>query len=301
MENKKKIDSVFDIAGSDENALSRVFGAIIREDRKILEYLLKIILNKKIPISKELFSTTQFYFEKHGKEGRTDIEIVNDDLHLIIESKIGNNKAAVKQAAKYCKERLSGTPSKKKVKIFIFLTEVGNIEPEEIKELKNKFKKISFGNLSWKETLEIIQKRKNISINLVNEYENYLLGGLSMKIHDIDLWAVRVKEQQEENFDKHDFYRTKRKHMPFMIGKRKKDTSLGKVVIKTIKPVLMRLDPGSEEIKKYTSNKKYEVKKSEYVYILGRELKLETPIKTIYKKFPNNSAIAIDFKDLKVK
>lgn len=309
MENKisqEKIDSIFDIAGRDENALSRAFGAMIREDKKILEYLLKIILDKKIPISKKLFSTTQLYFEKHGKDGRTDIEIVNDKLHLIIESKIGNNKAAVKQAVKYCKERLRDSPSKKK--IFIFLTEVGNIEPEEIKGLKNEFKNVLFGNLSWGETLKIIQKRKKISINLVNEYENYLSGGLSMKIHDIDLWAVSVTDKQQiENFDKYAFYRNNKKHNPFLIGLREYDKSLKKSVIKRIRPVLYRLDPGSKEIKDYTNNRKWGVKENEYIYILGRELVLEKPIRPKdirdkngkpLKKFNQASARNIDFQDI---
>ena len=144
------IYSIFDISGKTENALTLSFGAILRKDKVLLKKLIYVSTKKKLKISKKLFESSEFYFERNHEEGRTDIEIANEQFHIIIESKIQTNEVKPQQATRYA-EILKRSNSKNK--IFIFITEVGNIDISP--KLKSKYPSIFFYNLSWEETLPL--------------------------------------------------------------------------------------------------------------------------------------------------
>ena len=80
MTKDKQISSIFDITGSDENALTRSFGVILRKDRTLLKKLISLVIGKNYKISKRLFNNTTFYFEKNHPKGRTDIELINEKI-----------------------------------------------------------------------------------------------------------------------------------------------------------------------------------------------------------------------------
>ena len=275
------LHSIFDISGYKEPALTRSFGAVLRKDKTLLRKFLSSALEKPFSISKNLFERTTFYFEKSSTEGRTDIEIVNEKIHVIVESKIGTNEVKFKQANKYAKKL---NKSSSKTKCFIFLTEIGNLKVDS--QLTRNYPNIKFSNLSWETTLKLLTERKHITVDLVKEYGNYLLGGMKMKIHDIDLWAVVVRGKEEENFNRHNFYKHNKKHLPIFIGKREWDKNLKKVVVRELRPVLKIHDRDSEKGKKNGNN---------YVYDLGARLILKEPI---IKKFSQQSAISVDFKTI---
>jgi len=286
------IESVFDIAGDDEAGITKSFGIILRKDKTLLKKLLSIF-DSKIQLSKELFENSEFLFEKKGSHGRTDIEIRNDKIHVIIESKTGKNKVTLKQAGKYA-DYLKESKSEKK--IFIFLTEVtASID----RKLKENYPNIIFGTLGWEKTLEMLRERRTIKVNLVEEYEKYLIGGREMKIHDIDIWAVSItKPMQIENYEKRNFYRNDKEHRPILIGRREWDKGLKRSVIKELRPVLKVLDKSSQEAKKYQKYTKGGGGNC-YIYMLGRKLILEKPI-IKKKKWGQQSAIAESFDILSV-
>ena len=279
---ESRLNSIFDIAGSNENALTRSFGVILRKDKTLLNNFLSQAMGKPYSISKKLFDETSFHFEKSHKDGRTDIEIENQEIHVIIESKIGTNEVKLDQALKYSKELNQSTAKKK---CFVFLTEMGNLEID--KKLKSKYPNIIFTKISWDSTLELLRKRKEISVNLVNEYENYLLEGRNMRIYDIDIWAVVVSQtKQMNNWDNHNFYIHNIKHSPVFIGKRERDQKLNKIVVRELRPVLKIHDPGSEKGK---ANQKC------YVYDLGKKFILQHPI---VRQFGQAGSISVSFDDL---
>jgi len=278
---KLNLDSIFDIAGSDENAITKSFGVLLRKDNTLLNNFLSVAFDKTYSIKKHLFDSTHFYFENKHSEGRTDIEIINDEIHVIIESKIGTNTVKLKQANNYSEILNHSTP---KIKCFIFLTEIGNLVID--KNLKLKFPNIVFSNISWATTLKLLKNRRFIKVDLVREYEKYLLEGRKMKIYDIDIWAVVVRNKQESNFDNHSFYINSKKHSPILIGKREWNVKMKKVIIKELFPVLKIHDPDSEKGK--ANGKKY-------VYDLGKKFVLEQPI---IKKFSQASAISVKFDEI---
>lgn len=278
---RKRLNSIFDIAGYDENAITKSFGVILRKDKTLLNYFLTAAFKKKYRLTKAQFDKTQFHFEKKHSGGRTDIEIKNDNMHLIIESKIGPNSVKLNQAIKYS-ELLQ--KSNANDKCFVFLTEIGNLEID--KNLKTQFPKIIYTNLSWEFTLEIIQRRKNIQVDLAIEYQNYILEGRKMKIHDIDIWAVVVKGEQKINYDENNYYINNKRHSPILIGKREWDKELRKAVVKELRPVIKIHDSDSEKGKNNGGN---------YIYDLGKKIELKKPI---INKFYQTSAISLSFNDI---
>jgi len=272
--------------GREETALTRSLLTILYKDKLTLNGLIKFCFPElKFHFTNTLLRQSSFAFEKdHGEYGRTDIEILNKSIHLIIEAKIGGGQIRIDQAKKYSNilnESLS------KIKLFVFLSELNNYSA--IKKLKSKYRNIKYSNISWANIFdELLKKRKSISINLRDEFRNALLGSHEMKISDIDIWAVVVRGKEELNLEKHGIYRNNKYHNPIMVAKREWDKDIKKVVINNLYPVLHVHDPRSDFAKKYNQNNG-----KDYVYQLGEKIILKNPI---IKKFSQASAIAMTFK-----
>lgn len=284
------IHSIFDVMGSSETALTRILSSLLFKDMTLLNQLLKHSYpQKNFKLSKEEFIKTEFYFEKdHSNSGRTDIEIINNRFHIIIEAKIKNNQISSAQATKYS-EIL--TKSNSINKLFIFLIEIDNaIIP---KNLTDKYTKIDYSKISWSNIYSLVHARREININLVPELLNSIKWSHNMKIHDIDIWAVVVKGKEIINMEHNGIYRNKYNHSPVLIGKRQKDKDLKKVIIKDLYPVIRIHDPNSELGKKYNPNKS-----NDFIYELGNKITLEKPIIKKLKKFGQGSAEPLNFSDI---
>jgi hypothetical protein len=140
--------------------------------------------------------------------------------------------------------------------------------------------------MGWQESLELLQLRRTVNVNLVDEYRTYLLEARGMKIHDIDIWAVAVRDKQIENFDSQGLYLHGQRHSPVFIGKREWDKSLRRVVVRILRPVIAVHDKESVQGRQNGGV---------YVYELGQPLILTQPI---VNRFSQRSAISIPFEKL---
>ncbi len=276
------IRSIFDIAGRNENALTKSFGVILRRDQTLLSHFLSHVFRRSFRLHKEEFNRLTFRFEKSHEDGRVDIEIcLEGQFHVFIESKSGRAVVGRRQAERYARALEKSVCRKK---YFVFLTEIGNLQIS--RKLRLKYPSIKFRSMGWQETLELLSKRRVINVNLVDEYQSYLLEARKMRIHDIDLWAVAVRGKQVENFDKHEFYIHGQRHSPIFIGKREWDKKLHQVVVRVLRPVLVVLDKDSPEGRENGGV---------YVYKLGKALVLTQPL---VNRFSQRSAISISFDKL---
>ncbi len=280
------IHSIFDVMGNNETALTRMLSSLLFKDMTLLNQLLKYSYpNKNFKISKSEFIKTEFYFEKDNKDkGRTDIEIINDRFHIVIEAKIKNNQISSAQATMYSKIL---EKSNSKIKLFIFLIEIDNaVIPQK---LMDEYNIIDYSKISWSNIYSLVHARKEIKINLVPELLNSIKWSHDMKIHDIDIWAVVVREAEIINLEKNGIYRNNKNHNPVFIGKREWDKNLKKVIIRDLYPVIKIHDPKSETGKKYNKNS------NDFIYELGKKMKLQEPI---IRKFGQASAISLSFSDI---
>ena len=281
------VHSIFDVMGSKETALTRSLLTILFKDKITLNRLIKFCFPKlSFHFTDTLLKQTAFHFEKdHSKYGRTDIEISNEHIHLILEAKIGGGKISIGQANKYSNV-LDKSPSK--TKLFVFLSELSI--SATLNKVQSKYPNIHYSSISWANIFKLLRKRKSISVNLIDEFLNSLLQRHEMKIYDIDIWAVVVRGEQELNLVKNRIYRNNKYHNPIMIASREWDKSLRRVVIHSLYPVLQVHDPCSDFAMKYN-----QTNREDYVYQLGKKIVLKNPI---IKRFSQASAIAVTFKEL---
>lgn len=299
-------DSIFSIAGKNEDGITRAFGAILRKDKVLLKRLIHLARQKSgaAPIgsiSQGLFEETEFWFERFHKRGRTDIEIKNVALHLIIECKIGRGRVGKKQASQYLRD-LQKSDSRRK--FFITMTELRN--PEFPATFKKQYPGVYFSNITWDETLLLLKKREHrLRVDLASEYKTYLTRSRKMAMHDMDIWCVSITKPQEIDYflngrahpskKKLRLYRNNKQHTPVFIGRRVWDEKKGKAVVKELYPVLDISDRGSALAKKYGSPRL-----DDYLYWLGEPLPLKFAIVPRRGKFSQTSAMRLMFPDVKL-
>jgi hypothetical protein len=271
------IKSVFDLYNRKETGLSRTLAALIYSDYRIIKEILK---KNGYKFTKEDSKTLEIYFEPSFGHSRFDILCVSKNYVIVIETKLGLNVVTDEQSNRYI-EIIS--QYKQPNKILILLTQFDN-------QKVNKNNAIEIISEQWKSFYEII-KRLKITLNITEEFSNYITGSHLMKISDIDIWAVVIsKDSEKEKIETSLIYRNDKYHQPIFIGLREWDSILKKVIIKKLYPVNEILSPDNPRARIYNQDGS-----NAFIYILGNPFTLEKPI---IKKFSQNSAIGVSFSDI---
>ena len=142
---------------------------------------------------------------------------------------------------------------------------------------------------TWIDFYQIV-KKLNIHVNISNEFESYLIRSHGMKINDIDIWAVSVKDTERKRLEIDLIYRNKNYHLPVFIGQREWDAKLQKVIVNKLYPVVEVLEPDHPRSRLHNNGDGID-----YIYVLNQPIILAKPIK---KKFSQNSAIAVSFDEV---
>jgi len=185
----KTILTPFDLYGNNEVALSKAFCYLISRDEIAFSTFIKMI-NKSLVIKLE---NSEIVIEKHRKEGRTDIEIKSDNLHIIIECKIGNNKLE-KQLEQY----LESFDSDNRYMCFITQERESNI----VKDIKVKY---SF--LSWFDIIETFGEKKYCNNQNIKEFVQYANRRYRMKSMNEILIQDLASSNEIKRYLKHNVYR----------------------------------------------------------------------------------------------
>lgn len=271
------IKSVFDLYNRKETGLSRTLAALIYSDYRIIKEILK---KNGYKFTKEDSKTLEIYFEPSFGHSRFDILCVSKNYVIVIETKLGLNVVTDEQSNRYI-EIIS--QYKQPNKILILLTQFDN-------QKVNKNNAIEIISEQWKSFYEII-KRLKITLNITEEFSNYITGSHLMKISDIDIWGVVIsKDSEKEKIETSLIYRNDKYHQPIFIGLREWDSILKKVIIKKLYPVNEILSPDNPRARIYNQDGS-----NAFIYILGNPFTLEKPI---IKKFSQNSAIGVSFSDI---
>lgn len=275
----------FDCFAGNEPDFTRALAGLFNVDRNLLKKYIKKIT--KINLNKNNLKTLEINPEISENNSRFDICCENENFKFIIEAKISNNTVGQNQIDKYI-EILKCT---KKEKFIITLTEV---DQPELYSQKN----IKIYNSSWSDIVELLNN-ESLKIDITKEFKEYMEKKM-MKTYDIDIWAVSVKGQQLENFNK-GYYCNHNKHSPILIGLREQMPD-GKVRVKRLYPVIEVIDKNSDSIKEEFT--KREILPEDgwkenppNIYVLGKELALEEPLDKSFKGY-QKSFVAVDFSSL---
>lgn len=162
----------FDLLGTDEIGLSKAFAYLLGKEPKVLYKFLHFIGVKENNTSHNYLSTV-IEIERYRDSSRTDIELKQTGkYHVIIESKVKNNKIKNEQRVKYtcCFEPVPQ-------KILCFITGVNNYK----KVLNEDIKVI---NLSWIEIVNLFDTKEFISderTRIVKDFLSFMKRGYKMR------------------------------------------------------------------------------------------------------------------------
>ncbi len=186
----------FDLLGSDEVGLSKAFAYLMGKEPAVLyEFLHKIgVATKNTRLN---FNLTSVEVEKSRSEGRTDIEIRQQKkFHVIIESKVGNNKV-ITQRTQYLSSFDKNSSDKK---VLCFITGINDFS----KELAHD---INIYNMSWLEVGDMLESKKFINIPLVQDFLSFIKKGYNMREQKEILVQDLGNSEEINKYKKHQVYR----------------------------------------------------------------------------------------------
>ena len=185
----------FDLLGNNEEALSKALAYTISHDRNSLFTLLQYLGIKKKNTLKN-YSKISIETERHRAEGRTDIEIkLDNDFHIIIESKIGGNKVT-KQRTQY----INSFDKNVSKKVLCFITQSRNTN-KEIQE------NIDIINISWFEITELFNNKTLTNNKLVRDFLDFTTKNYNMNELKEILIQDLGNEKEIERFKEYHIYR----------------------------------------------------------------------------------------------
>jgi len=166
----QEIESVFDLLGYNENGLTYALGWILSNNDELLKIIVNEISGKSYEC-KDCEVRLQEFWEKD--QGFTDVELlVDNDLFLIIEAKIGWKLPGQKQLSRYSARFKEYRAYKKR---FVIISEC--TKEYAIEELKNLKSKIPIEYLSWHEIHSLVHKVRRKSSNqqkrICDDFEKY--------------------------------------------------------------------------------------------------------------------------------
>jgi hypothetical protein len=275
----EEINSMFDLYNRKETGLSRSLAAIIYSDYRVLKKILKDNGFSFNSIDKK---TLKVYFELTNDKNRYDIYCESENFAIIIETKIGSSIVNDDQRERYIKDLKK---KNKRYKMLIQITQFSNQ-----KDVHDKYVKII--NILWMNILKIINHYK-ISINISEEFENYIVRSHNMKINDMDIWAVVVRGRELKRLTEENIYLNTNHHQPVFIGLREWDREQKQIVLRKLYPVKEILPPHSPRLRQYR-NIPHD---GSWVYIMNNPIILKDPVQKKFKGM-RKSAIQIKFSEI---
>ena len=275
----ESVKSMFDLYNRKETGLSRSLAAIIYSDYRVLK---KILKDNNFSFNSIDKKTLEVYYELTNDRNRFDILCESENFIIIIETKIGYSIVNDNQRERYITDLKKYD---KKYKVLIQITQFNNQN-----NIDNKYVKVI--NVLWLDILKIIKSYK-ITINVSDEFENYITRSHNMKITDIDIWAVVVRGREMKRLKEENIYLNTNYHQPIFIGLREWDNNIKKVVVKELYPVKEILPPSSPRIRQY----KDIPDNNSWVYILGNPIELKNHIQKNFKGM-QGAAVQIKFNEI---
>ncbi len=166
---KKTPLSYFDLLGSNETALAKVFSFLIASDKDCYFEFLNFLGIKQANNEANFFSA-DIKTEQDRVEGRTDIEIVNKkEYHIIVECKVNNSKV-LNQRTQY----LTSFDKSCKKKILCFLTQ----ERDTYKQFQDS---TEIRNTSWLELIDLYSSKKFTDKVIVSTFLKFATKNYKMR------------------------------------------------------------------------------------------------------------------------
>lgn len=184
---ENRVMDFFSCFGDNEPSFTRSLSALFSINPKLLKAFIKKISG--ISLSKQDLDSLYIEPEVSEKDSRYDIYCEMDDYIIIIEAKIGSNEVYQEQIDKYS----NNLKYERRKRIIITLTECDQ-------PTLNVCGNTSIYSAKWLDIWELLNNRE-YEIDINRCFQDYMEKKL-MKAYDIDIWAVKVGDEQFENLEK---------------------------------------------------------------------------------------------------
>ncbi len=280
----------FDLLGKDETGLSKAFAYLVgKEPKALYRFLHRIGIKSKNTTPN--FCMTAIEIEKCRNEGRTDIEIRQPGkYHVIIESKIGNNKV-LKQRKQYIK---AFDQNNNEEKALCFITGINDYNKEIIEH-------VQIHNLSWLEISDMLDNKEFAESQITQDFLGFVRKGYKMR-EQKEILIQDLGEQAEINRYKN--YQVYRRGVvfgsplyfaPHFTVKARQEEGEGIIYLSKVLGILSLkpndIDNYTDDLKNFTTDEKLIKNWQEGVkidqeeegpfsyFFLGEPLKLEKPLR----------------------
>ena len=197
------VQSIFRLAGSDEDALTYALGFLLSHDGALCSKLLKLLgIRNRRGLKDGYLVHLQ---EVTGKGfGRRDIVIEYGKTRIVLEAKIGTALPTVDQITKYATESCLWKQYDKRWVVALTQVEMAAEGQNEIRSQLSS-EQIRFKNLQWHEIIELALNHKpsngsETSRFLFNEFNRFIRGDYHMGYHDAEIHIQDVNLENEEIF-----------------------------------------------------------------------------------------------------
>ena len=198
------VQSIFRLAGSDEDALTYALGFLLARDHEFCFKLVKLLgVASRQRLSREYSIHLQ---EVTGSRfGRRDIVIEDSGLRIVLEAKIGRAEPSAEQLLKYATEKdLWNQYSKCGL---VALTQV-KLAPASTQTIRTRLEDlgIRFGNIQWHDVLELaINHRRYVESNelryLFDEFISFVRKDYGMDYFDAEILIQDVDDVNAKIFE----------------------------------------------------------------------------------------------------
>ena len=167
------VETVFDIVGHNENAMTHSLGWVLSQSRPFLD-----LLGQKLNIEGSFSDKVKLELQAHQSlKGFTDLEIIDPGkVHIIIEAKRGFNVPGTEQLEKYADRLLKSKEAENK--LLVVLAESDRDEQWLPMNVPDKVKGIPVQAISWKQfqnmTSEAVKQGSHAEKRLLRDLKQYL-------------------------------------------------------------------------------------------------------------------------------
>lgn len=273
----RSVLNTFDLLGTDEVGLSKVFAFLLGKEPAVLYKFLHYI-GVKTKFTNANYRAVTIEIERVRDEGRTDIEIKQKGkFHVIIECKVRKGKVKA--------QRFQYLDSFDKVpqKILCFITQERDFNKQIAKD-------VQIRNIGWLDVINLFDNKSFFNRPLVNEFLSFAIKGFKMReqkeilIQDLSD-SLEIRRYREFHIYRRDItFGSPLYFSPYFTSKAKQPEGegisfLSKILgILTLTPDIIR--NFEDDINRFTSDKQL-VKK----WIKGVELDLSSGSEDIFTYF----------------
>ena len=184
------VQSIFRLAGHDEDALTFALGFLLAHDR---DFCAKLVRRFGLSPRRRLQADYAIRLQEvtDNRYGRRDIVIEDSETRIVFEAKIGDSEPTAEQLFKYADEESLWSQYKGRVVVALTQVKLSAATRDEVSSKLSK-KVIEFREVQWHEVFDLVIKHSpsdgsGVTKYLFGEFIRYIRSNYNMRYHDAEV------------------------------------------------------------------------------------------------------------------